>query len=656
MDLFYAQDVARRRAGSMFTLALCLMVGVMVAIHMLAVFLVSGTFSDSDVHRVVVVWTLPLSFLLLSFGVIVRVYALRMGGSGVAEELGGKRLHPASQDPAEQGLLQLVESLALSFGVPVPEVWVLPTELGINAFAAGNDTASAVIGVTKGALDRLTTDELRGVLLHEFSHILSGDMRLKFRMLVWVQGILFLSLAGRLLVASDSPVGTGFWGRNASASRKVRAGKLPGTADGESQSRSLLGVVLLILGSVTGVFGRFLQGTISRDLEFAADAAAGACLPSPSPVVSALRKIGGLPESSLLENPTAPESGHLFFAPASEGISSLFFPTHPTLVERIQRLQPDWGGDFLSSRPTDGAASTSTNSTEITVPQETAEPMSAAAKAAAAIGAKKREKLRSRELSLAATPQAYPVANLEYFGQCMQPAQLAMGPTLKRSLRNEWVAHTQTREGVHLLLLEMMKPNSGGGALDLGAATATQMVLLLDLSMPLLRRMKREEYVKLIRQCRREVVRPQDIDLLRYLLMHSARRRLGIALGLREAAPVVYEELPSVWGECQSLISMMTKTGSRSIAARNASRTAAWNSLGYEVPPNDRENVSIGQVVAALEACEQASGALRKRILVACGFAGAAQGFIMDREMAILRLMADSMGCSVPHLGARKLT
>ena len=652
MDLFSAQDIARRRAGSMFTLALCLMAGVVVSIHLLAVLVVCGSLTDSDVHRRVIVWTLPLSLLLLSLGVIVRVYALRMGGSGVAEELGGKRLSPRTADAEEQGLLTLVETLALGFGIPVPEVWLLPTELGINAFAAGSDPASAVIGVTKGALDRLSPEELRGVLLHEFSHILSGDMRLKFRMLVWVQGILFLSLAGRLLVASDSPVGKGFWGLNASAGRRAMAGKLPGTADGESQSRSLLGVLLLMLGSVTGVFGRFLQGTISRDLEFAADAAAASCLPSGMPVVAALRKIGGLPESSLLVNPTAPESGHLFFAPAAEGLSSLFFPTHPTLGERIRRLQPDWAGDFLSSRINEGGASTLVPEAP---PAETpAEPKSAAARAAAAIGAKKREKLRSRELSLASTPQSYPIANLEYLGQCMLPSQLSLGVALKRSLKEEWVQYTQTREGAKQLLLEMMRPSSLA-ALDLGGASATQLFLLLDLSMPMLRRMSREEYVKLMRQCRREVVRPQEIDLMRYLLLHTSRRRIGITLGVREVAPVVFEELSSVWGECQVLVSSMLWSGSKSATGRTAARVAAWNSLGYEVPPADRDAVTVGQVVLALEVCEQASGALRKRILTACGFAGASQGFLMDREMAVLRMFADTMGCPVPHLGARKM-
>jgi hypothetical protein len=429
------------------------------------------------------------------------------------------------------------------------------------------------------------------------------------------------------------------------------AGKLPGTADGESQGRSLLGVLLLMLGSVTGVFGRFLQVTVSRDLEFAADAAAAGCLPSGMPVVAALRKIGGLREGSLLANPTAPESGHLFFAPAAEGLSSLFFPTHPTLGERIRRLQPEWSGEFLSSRINEGATSVVVSDVP---PQDLpAEPLSAAARAAAAIGAKKREKIRLRELSLAATPQSYPVANLEHLGQCMLPSQLGLGISLKRSLKEEWVQYTQTREGAKQLLLEMML--SSASSLDLGVASATQLFLLLDLSMPMLRRMSRGEYVKLMRQCRREVVRPDEIDLVRYLLLYTTRRRIGITLGVREVAPVVFEELSSVWGECQVLISSMLFRGSKSTLGRSAARIAAWNSLGYEVPPADRDAVTVGQVVHALEVCEQASGTLRKRILTACGFAGSSQGFLMDREMAVLRMFADAMGCPVPHLDARKM-
>jgi len=235
----------------------------------------------------------------------------------------------------------------------------------------------------------------------------------------------------------------------------------------------------------------------------------------------------------------------------------------------------------------------------------------------------------------------------------MLPSQLGLGISLKRSLKEEWIQYTQTRDGAKQLLLEMMRPSAS--LVDLGVASATQLSLLLDLSMPMLRRMSRGEYVKLMRQCRREVVRADEIDLVRYLLLYTSRRRIGITLGVREVAPVVFEELSSVWGECRALISSMLLRGSKSAMGRNAARIAAWNSLGYEVPPADCDAVTVGQVVHALEICEQASGALRKRILTACGFAAASQGFLMDREMAVLRMFADAMGCPVPHLGARKM-
>jgi hypothetical protein len=330
------------------------------------------------------------------------------------------------------------------------------------------------------------------------------------------------------------------------------------------------------------------------------------------------------------------------------GFSSVFFPTHPTLGERIQRLFPEWNGDYLASRVLSDEVSVVAQKTI----EAEAEPLSAAAKAAAAIGAKKREKMRSRELTTVAL--SYPVGNLEFFGKGMLPSHLDAGAVLKRTLKEEWVRHTQTRDGAKLLLLEIVKPNDVA-SMQLGAATATQLFLLLDLAMPMLRRMSQEEYHWLMRRCRREVVRPQEIDLLKFVLLHTVRRRLGIALGVREVAPVVLEELPSVWTECRVLIASMIQAGVRSGAMRAAASVAAWGSLGYEVPPRDGEPVTVGRVVAALQVFEQASASLRKQVLVACGFAGATQGFLMDREMALVRMFADSMGCPVPHLEARKM-
>jgi hypothetical protein len=191
--------------------------------------------------------------------------------------------------------------------------------------------------------------------------------------------------------------------------------------------------------------------------------------------------------------------------------------------------------------------------------------------------------------------------------------------------------------------------------MDLGMASTSQMLLLLDLSMPMLRRMSVSEYYLLMKQCRREVVRPDDVDLVRFLLLQVVRRRLGIALGVREVSPVVYEELPSVWQEVRTLISTMLRMGAPTASGRSAAHLAAWASLGYENPTPPREECSIADMVDAIEICEQASPVLKKRILIALGLAASYQGQIPEREMAIVRICADALGCPVPHLSTTKM-
>jgi hypothetical protein len=158
-----------------------------------------------------------------------------------------------------------------------------------------------------------------------------------------------------------------------------------------------------------------------------------------------------------------------------------------------------------------------------------------------------------------------------------------------------------------------------------------------------------------MRRCRRELVRTDEIDVVRFLLLHVVRRRLGIALGLREIDPVVADELPSVWSECQVLVSLMMRFGAPTPPARQSAHAAAWASLGYETPPTPRESVNVVEMVDALEVLAKASPFLKKRILTACGLAAAYQGSVPEREMALLRMFADAMGSPVPHLSTRNM-
>ena len=194
------------------------------------------------------------------------------GGSAVAESLGGRLVDSNTRDPHERKLLNVVEEMAIASGVPMPQVYVLDDEPGINAFAAGHTPSDAAVAVTRGCIATLTRDELQGVIGHEFSHILNGDMRLNLRLMGIIFGILCLAVIGRILLSSRS---------------------------GNSKDKNplpLLGLALLILGWIGVFFGRLIQAAVSRQREFLADASSVQFTRNPGGLSGALQKIGAVHE------------------------------------------------------------------------------------------------------------------------------------------------------------------------------------------------------------------------------------------------------------------------------------------------------------------------------------------------------------------------
>ena len=137
----------------------------------------------------------------------------------MAESLGGRRVFPDTTDPVERRLLNVVEEMALASGVPVPPVFLLDDEAAINAFAAGYSPSDAVVAVTRGCAEQLSRDELQGVVAHEFSHILNGDMRLNIRLIGLLFGILLIGLMGR-----DRAAAACMHGGRRGAAREARSG------------------------------------------------------------------------------------------------------------------------------------------------------------------------------------------------------------------------------------------------------------------------------------------------------------------------------------------------------------------------------------------------------------------------------------------------
>jgi Zn-dependent protease with chaperone function len=263
------------------------------------------------------------------------------GGASVAESLGGRLLQPETSDPVERKILNIVEEMAIASGMPVPRVYLMD-EAGINAFAAGWSPNDAVIGVTRGCVEALSRDELQGVIAHEFSHILNGDMKINIRLMGILYGIFFLSILGEILIRSISYSGN-------SSNEKKNDGK---------GAIFMIGLVLFILGWVGWFFGRLIQAAVSRQREFLADASAVQFTRNPEGISGALRKIAGWDQGSIIKNPNAPEASHLFFGNGISGFSALF-ATHPPLEERIHRIE----GVYFQP-PEDDKEATSTEPTE----------------------------------------------------------------------------------------------------------------------------------------------------------------------------------------------------------------------------------------------------------------------------------------------------
>jgi Zn-dependent protease with chaperone function len=273
-------------------------------------------------------------------GALFKTAQLRGGGRVIAEELGGRRLNPDTSVAGERQLLNVVEEMAIASGTPAPPVYLLDEEGGINAFAAGFTINDAVIGVTRGAVERLSRDELQGVIAHEFSHILNGDMCLNIRLIGFLHGILIIGMLGYFMLRVSA----------FSSYRHRRSSR-----DNSPLALLALGAGLMVVGFLGTFFGNLIKAGVSRQREFLADASAVQFTRQPAGIAGALKQIGGFLSGSTVQSPNAPEANHLFFGKATSGLSGLF-ATHPPLADRIRQLEPSWNGQFAEVTPrTDSA-------------------------------------------------------------------------------------------------------------------------------------------------------------------------------------------------------------------------------------------------------------------------------------------------------------
>ncbi len=340
MDFFQHQDVARRKTGRLVVFFLLAVAGIVLLVYLAAAGIAAMMFNAGEqaipafFHLKLFVIVSLATVAVVTLGSLYKISELRGGGRVVAEAMGGRLVAHPGDDPNLQKLLNVVEEMAIASGTPLPPVYVMEDEAGINAFAAGYSPRDAVIGVTRGCIDSLSRHELQGVIAHEFSHILNGDMRLNIKLIGLIHGILVLGLIGGLILRGMRHVrvgSTGSRGKNNSG--------------GALAAVMLFALALLVLGYLGTFFGRLIKAAVSRQREFLADASAVQFTRYPQGIAGALKKIGGI-TGSQVNHPRAEESSHMFFGQAISSALGFLFATHPPLKDRIKRLDPQWDGSF----------------------------------------------------------------------------------------------------------------------------------------------------------------------------------------------------------------------------------------------------------------------------------------------------------------------
>ncbi|MGF6612173.1 Zn-dependent protease with chaperone function [Paraburkholderia sp. WSM4175] len=640
-NFFQQQDSARRKS---FQLVVYFVLAILILIALVYGLLVA--LSMYGAHEPVSWWQ-PDMLLIAAPGVgivvggasAIKVAQLASGGQAVALMLGGKEVPGTTTDAREKRLLNVVEEMALAAGVPVPPVYVLP-ETGINAFAAGYAPGDAVVAVSQGCLNYLTRDELQGVVAHEFSHILNGDMRLNIRLMGLIFGIMVLSIIGRSLM---------FASRGRSSGRQDSRGGMV-----------LLGLGVFMLGLVGAFFGRLIMAAVSRQREYLADASAVQFTRNPDGIGGALKKIGGLAEGSRIDTPRATEAGHMFFANAfaGEGLAGLL-ATHPPLVERIRRLNPQFDGQFPEVRPVGVDREELEDRRPSRVPPFAGVPtlpglpqvpmpvLGLASNPASRVGHIDPEVIDyARELH-DSMPEVLRVAAQEPFSARALVYALLMDP--RADLRE--LQLTQLRAGAE----PQDFTEASRLVVPVHALPDTHRLPLLDLALPALRQMSPDQHRAFRAQVEILMNADQRLSLYEYTLRCVLHRHLDAQfLPQRQTRPL-HSSPQKLAQPVATVLALLAWEGQPE--PDRAARAFDIGMRGYIGGDHThrllpREKRSLIEFDAALRTLNQSVPAIKRRIVAACAACILADHQVTVREAELLRAVCDTLDCPLPPLVA----
>ncbi len=657
MDFFQQQEVARKKTGLLVTYFVLAVATIILAVYLAfaAIFLYGNSdrreraaqefdarmLWDPQLFAAVAVGTLAL----VGGGTAFRVSSLSGGGHTVAEILGGRPIDPDTKDPDERRVLNVVEEMAIASGTPVPPVYLLDDEEGINAFAAGYTPNDAVIGVTRGCVQTLSRDELQGVMAHEFSHILNGDMRLNIRLMGVLYGIILISVIGWIVFRSTSY-------------RSYRMGSRDDKKGGNPLP--LLGLALYVIGYVGVFFGRLIKAAVSRQREYLADASAVQFTRNPEGIAGALKKIGALSEGSKIQDPEAEEASHMFFGEAL-GLSAWNpMATHPPLVDRIRRIDPNFDGDFSevslepplhvqvaeAARAQAQARAESGSRKGKPLDQVVFDPAAAITK----IGTLGPQSIAYASALLASIPEPVSAQAREPFGACALVYALLLDPD-DDQVRARQLSGIQAHATPEVFReLKRVIPQLDGLAPE-------ARLPLVELAVPALRRLTQDQFRAFVEDVRHLMEADGQISLFEYALRRMLLRHLGPKFGWGDRPSVRHTSIGPLVGPTATLLSALAHVGGGDEPDQRRAYDAGVRALGWSgaapLPPmSPPGETNLKAVDEALKVLAEAAPGLKKPILQGCAACIGADGKITLEEGELLRAVCDALDCPMPPLMA----
>jgi len=633
-DFFQRQSSARRSTKwlvAMFCLAVVAIVGVVLVVTALGMGVLGDVEQATHMRNLTPAqkWAAPLgaaagALVLILGGSLFKVTQLRGGGTTVAETVGGRRVAPSTTDLVERRLINVVEEMALAAGVPVPPVYLLPEEQGINAFAAGYSPSDAVVAVTRGTAEQLSRDELQGVVAHEFSHILNGDMRLNIRLIGVLHGILLLSLVGRVLF------------------------RMAGNSRGGKNNPAVIflgtGLAMIVIGSLGSLFGNLIKAAVSRQREYLADASAVQFTRNPGGIAGALKRIGAAITGSRLQHRNAAEMSHMYFSQGVwEGFTGLL-ATHPPLTKRILALEPNWNGRFPSASKTPIA-------------------LAEVAGASGFVGA-------------AAASDDVPLEVVRHASdQVGEPTEIhrQYANQLVSTLPREIVEAVHEPYGARAVIFSLLLDQDPGirnrqmQALD--ATTTPDIVALtaqlapvvqqldarvrlplVDMSLPALRAMAKSQYVEFSHAFQKMVQADKRLGLFEWTLHRVLLRHLRPQFEQTAPPRIAYYGLQRLARPCSVLLSTLAYAGNEIDEARTAFDQADNFLTGVNVELLTTGECGLKQLDDALTQLTKVAARQRERLIDACAAAICADREVKIHEAELLRGISDMLDCPMPPL------